>query len=156
MASFGSQYTSFSTLSPETAPAAEKVRRHPKYYLNGGDTHFLVSFISPSVAWCAAQLWATVAAWWSCGIRKSALIEIHFRRRVADRCPCLSRSRTTFSVYIATSSSASRKYSARDWASRRLPDRIPRDPQTQIPFPSTTSEKKISRDSYGCSTIRTS
>ncbi|KAI0087119.1 hypothetical protein BDY19DRAFT_301400 [Irpex rosettiformis] len=40
----GSSYTSFSTLAPETVPAAEKVRRHPKYYLNGGDTHFLVSF----------------------------------------------------------------------------------------------------------------
>ncbi|EKM53623.1 uncharacterized protein PHACADRAFT_99476, partial [Phanerochaete carnosa HHB-10118-sp] len=24
------------------SPAAEKVRRHPKYYLNGGDVHFLV------------------------------------------------------------------------------------------------------------------
>jgi hypothetical protein len=24
-------------------PAAEKVKRHPKYYLNGGDVHFLVS-----------------------------------------------------------------------------------------------------------------
>ena len=41
--SYGSSYTSFA-LSPETVPAAEKVRRHPKYYLNGGDTYFLVSF----------------------------------------------------------------------------------------------------------------
>ncbi|KAI0688442.1 hypothetical protein BC835DRAFT_1284594 [Cytidiella melzeri] len=40
--SFGSSYTLFATLAPETVPAAEKVRRHPKYYLNGGDTHFLV------------------------------------------------------------------------------------------------------------------
>ena len=45
MAHNGTAYASFSLAGgPEgaAAPAAEKVRRHPKYYLNGGDVHFLV------------------------------------------------------------------------------------------------------------------
>ena len=40
---YGTSYSSFSTMGAETVPAAEKVRRHPKYYLNGGDIFFLVS-----------------------------------------------------------------------------------------------------------------
>ncbi|KIP01472.1 hypothetical protein PHLGIDRAFT_80546, partial [Phlebiopsis gigantea 11061_1 CR5-6] len=43
--SYNGTYASFSLAGgPEdaAAPAAEKVRRHPKYYLNGGDVHFLV------------------------------------------------------------------------------------------------------------------
>ncbi|THG98442.1 hypothetical protein EW026_g3747 [Hermanssonia centrifuga] len=34
--------SSFSSVSEVAAPSAEKIRRHPKYYLNGGDVHFLV------------------------------------------------------------------------------------------------------------------
>lgn len=43
---YGGQFNSFSVAGSDTtvamSPAAEKVRRHPKYYLNGGDVHFLV------------------------------------------------------------------------------------------------------------------
>lgn len=28
--------------------AVEQIKRHPKYYLNGGDVHFLVSIVRPS------------------------------------------------------------------------------------------------------------
>ncbi|PSR71710.1 hypothetical protein PHLCEN_2v12414 [Hermanssonia centrifuga] len=34
--------SSFSSVSEAAAPSTEKIRRHPKYYLNGGDVHFLV------------------------------------------------------------------------------------------------------------------
>lgn len=37
--------TSTSTLLAE--PAVEKIRRHPHYYLIGGDVHFLVSVLCP-------------------------------------------------------------------------------------------------------------
>lgn len=30
---------------PVPESAVEKVKRHPKYYLNGGDVHFLVSLL---------------------------------------------------------------------------------------------------------------
>lgn len=100
-------HSAFAPAGSEVAtPAAEKVRRHPKYYLNGGDVHFLVrSRCSIAVA------------------RDLQGTDPDARRRC-------DRSRATSSACTGTSSSGNRHSSARSWARRRRRVKHPRARRT--------------------------